>query len=70
MKIKLDLQKCIGCGTCSALCEQCFELGSDSKAHIKGGQNTGLIEEKEIQDLGCCEEGAEACPVQAIEIEK
>lgn len=59
MKITIDQEKCIGCGTCVSLCEQVFELGDDGKAKVKS-------------EAGCdkcnCEEIAEACPVQAIVI--
>ncbi|MDD5750745.1 MAG: ferredoxin [Candidatus Pacebacteria bacterium] len=61
MQIKIDQSKCIGCGTCSALCPACFELGSDGKATAKQPAETG--------DAGCAREAADSCPAQCIVIE-
>ena len=71
MKATLYLEKCIGCGTCSSICPEIFELGDDSRAHIKGSQ-TGAepIEDKEVGESRCVEEAADICPTQAIEVKK
>lgn len=61
MKVKIDQEKCIGCGACVSLCEKVFELGDDGKAHIK----------KEADCLKCdCRKAVEGCPVEAITIIK
>lgn len=60
-KIKIDKEKCIGCGTCPALCPDVFELGNDFKAYIKEGADLGLP---------CVGESKSACPVEAIIIEE
>ncbi|MFC1612536.1 ferredoxin [Patescibacteria group bacterium] len=61
MKIKIDKEKCIGCGTCPALCPEVFELNdSDFKAFVKEGADISLP---------CVKEAKDACPVEAIEIE-
>ena len=52
---KIDKEKCIGCGTCEAVCPEIFEIGDDGKAKIK--------EQKKIP---CLKEAIESCPVQAI----
>ncbi len=70
MKVKLDLEKCIGCGTCDSVCPDVFTMGDDMKAHLKDGQASGQIEEKEITDSPCLEEAADTCAVEAIEVEK
>ena len=57
--IKVDQEKCIGCGTCSALCPAVFELNNSFKAFVKDGANI---------DLPCTEDAKDACPVEAIEI--
>ena len=59
-EIKIDQEKCISCGTCEAVCPDFFEMkGDDNKAHVK---------KVEVDDLGCAQEGADACPVQCIKI--
>ncbi len=68
-KIKLEREKCIGCGSCAALCSKYFEMIEDGKAHIKGA-NKADIEELEVKKIECAESASEACPVQCIYIEK
>ena len=58
-KVSIDRDKCIGCGSCVALCEGNFEL-KDGKAYAK----------KAISDLPCNKEAAESCPVQVIKLTK
>lgn len=68
-KIKLEHEKCIGCGSCQALCPKYFELQEDGKSHIVGAEKQA-IEELETDKIECSESAAEACPVQCIHIEK
>lgn len=56
-KVKVDKNKCIGCGSCVAVCEGNFEM-VDGKAKIKKAES----------DLPCNKEAADVCPVQAIAI--
>ena len=60
MAVKVDKEKCIGCGLCSNLCPEVFELGEDGKARVKEGAD--LEKNKD-----CIKEAAESCPVGAIE---
>ena len=62
MEIKINKQKCIGCGTCCALCGEFFEMDNDNKSNVKKGK------QGELKDVGCAKEAAEACPVQCINI--
>ena len=55
MKIKIDKDKCIGCGLCASICEQVFEMGKDGKAFVKAQK-----------DIPCVKEAIESCPVSAI----
>jgi len=68
-KIKLEREKCIGCGSCSALCPKYFELQEDGKSHIVGSTKAD-VEELEVEKIECAESAAEACPAQCIHIEK
>lgn len=58
--IKLDKEKCIGCGTCVAVCPANFELKDDGKAHLI---------KKEVDSLGCSQIAAETCPTEAIRVD-
>ena len=50
--VKVDKEKCIGCGACVSICPEAFEM-KDGKAHVKGKGK-------------CAKEAADTCPVQAI----
>lgn len=63
MKIKIDKEKCIGCGTCVSLCEEVFELSDYGRAQTKKDANFKKNKE-------CIKEAEMACPVQAIIISK
>jgi len=65
MKIIIDQTKCIGCGTCSALCPDYFDLGSEGKAVLKNSTSAGK-DQLEIEAVGCAKEAVECCPVQCI----
>ncbi len=54
--VELDQNKCIGCGTCVALCPANFEMDG-AKAKVK---NT--------EDTGCAKQASENCPVSAITV--
>lgn len=72
MKIVHEKAKCIGCGSCVAVCPKFFEMDEEGKAHLKGSEvdpNTET-EELETDNPGCTREAAEVCPVQIIKIEK
>lgn len=58
--IKHDVDACIGCGACAAICPDNWEMeGGKSKAH-----------KTELNDIGCNKDAADACPVQCIHIEE
>jgi ferredoxin len=56
-RISLDTDACIGCLACTRC--KVFEVREDMRAHAVF---------TEADDLGCCKEVAEACPVGAIVI--
>jgi len=55
--VKVDKEKCIGCGACAAVCEQVFEI-KDGKSFVKKGQ--------EKSKAPCVKEAIDSCPVSAI----
>lgn len=58
-KVKVDKNKCLGCGTCVAICPEVFELGEDGKARVK-------LETGEQRLEASIKEAIESCPVKAI----
>lgn len=60
-KIEVDRDVCIGCGACEAQCPDNFKMGDDSKVKVK---------KSEVDELGCCKDAEEVCPVDAIKISK
>ena len=65
MKILLDKSKCIGCGTCWALCGRFFDVGEDNKSTLKGSPDG---QELEIKEVSCAQLAVDTCPVQCITI--
>ena len=61
MKIKIDKDKCIGCGTCAVLAPKTFKLTDDGKVEVI---NPPSDEEKKIK------EAIDACPVESIKYTK
>ena len=59
-KIIHDKEKCIGCGTCAAVCPDNWQMVGAKSKPIK----------TEVEELGCNEAAAKQCPVQAIKIVK
>lgn len=69
MKIKQERSKCIGCGSCAAVCPTGYEMAEDGLATLKGSQSDeagNLI--LEVKEIGCHQEAADVCPVQIISI--
>jgi len=59
--ITINEELCTGCGVCSSLCPEVFELGEDGIAHVINPEGCN----------GCdCQEAADSCPDQAIIIEE
>jgi len=62
MKVKIDQEKCIGCGTCISIVPEIFKFNADNKAELVDGAD--LTEHKEKIN-----QAKDACPVQAISVE-
>jgi len=67
--IILQKEQCIGCGSCAAVCGDCFEMEAEGKSHIKNSvaEQDGT-EKLDGVETGCVKEAAEVCPVQCIKI--
>lgn len=70
MKIKHFRSKCIGCGSCAAVCEKFFEVGQDKLATLKDSQEKEDYFELETDNADCAKEAAQVCPVQIIVVEE
>ena len=60
MNIKLDQEKCIGCGVCVALAPKTYRFNDTGKAEVF--DQTG-------DDPDTIKSAASSCPVQAITVE-
>ncbi len=58
--VKINKEKCIGCGLCVSVCPNVFELGDDNKSQIKEGADLK-------QNEKCIQEAKSSCPVEAVE---
>ncbi len=58
--IKVDQNTCIGCGVCSAICGEVFEMKENGKADVR-----------KDADMQCptAKDAESSCPVNAISIE-
>jgi len=72
MKIVHEREKCIGCGSCVALCPKYFEIAEDGKAQLLNSKKNPEAgnEELEIEKIDCAQEAADICPVQCIKIQQ
>ena len=60
MKAKIDRDGCIGCGMCTEICPEVFEMADDGLARV--------AKEPSESSIGKAKEAAESCPVQVIEV--
>ncbi len=56
--VKVNQDKCVGCGLCVNMCPDTFKINQDGKSEVINDKLTS-----------CAKEAAASCPVAAIEIE-
>lgn len=70
MKVTIDEEDCISCGTCMSLCGEVFEFGESGKSVIVEEYRENTPYEGEVSDdIDCVEEAVENCPTDCIHIE-
>lgn len=58
-KVSVNKDVCIGCGLCTTIASDVFQIGDDGLAEA-------MMEETDIAEV---DDAAASCPVQAIEVE-
>ena len=67
MKVSIDQEKCIACGTCVAICPEVFVMKDNGKVEVKDDLK-GKEVPKELEEK--VREAHDACPATAIVIEE
>ncbi|MEM2108936.1 MAG: ferredoxin [Candidatus Odinarchaeota archaeon] len=73
VRIKINRELCIACGSCYAVCPEVYESDEEGKSkivdkYLKEHSDENSIGEVEEELENCAREGAESCAVEAIEI--
>ena len=58
MEVKVDQEKCIGCGRCTEICPSTFRLNEEGKSEVISQD-----------DIDCAKKAADQCPQEAISVE-
>jgi ferredoxin len=58
MEVKVDHEKCIGCGRCTEICPSTFRLNEQGKSEVISHD-----------DIECAKKAADQCPQEAISVE-
>lgn len=61
---KVNVEGCIGCGACTAVCPDVFDLGDDGLAYSVVGEDVPAELEEDVKAA------AGSCPVEAIKVEE
>mgnify|MGYP001574063927 CR=1 FL=1 len=76
VKITQNIDGCIGCGSCSAVCSKFWDMDYETaKAVLKGGKMNEAGNEAELEisgeeEIKSAQESADICPTQVIKIIK
>ena len=62
MKATVNKDACIGCGQCTAICGEVFEIGAEGTAEVK-------VAEVPEEAKDTCVEAKDSCPTGAISAE-
>lgn len=70
IKIILEREKCIGCGSCASACPELFEIAEDGLSNLKNSKKNENVFELEINSPSCGNDAINICPVKAIKIKE
>lgn len=59
-QISVNKKSCIGCGSCSSICPEIFEM-KDGKAHVT---------KTTLEKIDCEKDAESSCPTESIKIKK
>ena len=62
MNVSIDESGCIGCGLCTQVCPEDFEMGESGVAEVIMEEVPGNLEDS-------VQEAADGCPVEVITVE-
>jgi len=68
MKVRIDPDKCIMCGTCVAICPEVFEMKDNGSVDVKDEYKGVDIADEQL--VGKIKEAEVACPTMAIVVEE
>ena len=70
MKARVKKDTCIGCGACTVIANNIFDIGDDGLAEAIAPYSNEELKEKEVSenDFDDVIDAAESCPVGAIEV--
>lgn len=73
MKIKIDQERCIGCGRCTEMCPSVFRLNEEGKAVVVNEEIDECEKEPKGEECALVSEevkrAADECIVEAIDID-
>ena len=58
MKVEINKDACVGCGTCYSICENVFDIGDDGLAFVKEDADIEAFEEDVKAAIDACPTGA------------
>jgi len=69
LKVFVDREKCIGCGMCSTICLEIFEMSPAGEVHVKEeyreeDTSKGEVPNKRVRVF----DAEDSCPVDAIKV--
>lgn len=61
MRVRVDEEKCIGCGLCYDICPNVFKMNDEDIAQV-------IVDDVPAREDVSAQEAADLCPAEAIEV--